>query len=72
MQKRWHRFTFSNLDKMAPANSYQVPTQASVFASQQIRAEKESRLPQELYPKKSAILNLLEVNGRIPKANNVA
>ena len=71
-KRRWQRFTFSNLDKYKIVNQLmynkfkQLDSQREY--SQMLRQHSPHKKEEEIFPKKSPIMKLIEVNGKLPKA----
>lgn len=66
-KSKWERYTFSNLDKLAPMASYTFPIQPQIYEAN-LRLGTKTKVKQELFPKKSPIMQLLETNGTLSKA----
>ena len=68
-RQKWERYTFTGLDKLAPKNSYTIPVSPKLYLANEERPAPLN--PDQNFPKKSAIMQLIEVNGKLPKASDI-
>ena len=70
-RQKWERYTFTGLDKLAPKNSYTIPVNPKLYAGVEERRIPLNPDQAEKFCQKSAIMQLLEVNGKLPKASDL-